>query len=45
MAEHWRVHGVGHAWSGGSKSASYTAPAGPDATREMLRFVLEHPLG
>ena len=44
IAEHWLVHGAGHAWSGGGAKGSYTDPKGPDATGEILRFFFEHPL-
>jgi poly(3-hydroxybutyrate) depolymerase len=41
--EVWLVNELGHAWSGGSADGTFTDNRGPDATREILRFFLDHP--
>ena len=42
VAEHWVLHGAGHAWSGGHAGGSHTDPSGVNATQELLRFFGEH---
>lgn len=44
VLEVWRVDGLGHAWSGGAKDASFSDPRGPRASTAMWRFFTSHSL-
>jgi poly(hydroxyalkanoate) depolymerase family esterase len=42
LLELYIVHGMGHAWSGGSPAGSYTDPAAPDASVLVWQFFAAH---
>lgn len=44
VQEYWKVSGMGHAWSGGNSSGSYTDPNGPSATQAMYTFFMRYTL-
>lgn len=44
IEEYWKINGMGHAWSGGSTSGSFTDPNGPSATNAMYTFFMNHPM-
>lgn len=44
VVEQWEIRGGSHAWSGGSREGSFTAPGGPDASQAMVSFLLQHSL-
>lgn len=43
LLQRYLVHGMGHAYPGGSSEGSYTDPLGPDATTISTDFFLAHP--
>ncbi len=45
LVEQWEIDGAGHAWAGGQSAGTFTDPAGPDASAEMVRFFLQHAKG
>jgi poly(hydroxyalkanoate) depolymerase family esterase len=43
LIQYWVVSGMGHAWSGGASTATYSDPAGPNETAAMYAFFMNHP--
>jgi poly(hydroxyalkanoate) depolymerase family esterase len=44
IQEYWKVNALGHAWSGGNPSGSYTDPRGPNASQALYTFFMNHSL-
>lgn len=43
LEQRYLIHGMGHAYSGGSTAGTYTDPKGPDATTITYDFFTAHP--
>jgi poly(hydroxyalkanoate) depolymerase family esterase len=43
VQEYWLVNGMGHAWTGGSSSGTFTDSQGPGATQATYNFFMSHP--
>jgi poly(hydroxyalkanoate) depolymerase family esterase len=43
LIEYWLVHGMNHAWSGGSNTQQYADASGPNETAAMYAFFMNHP--
>jgi poly(hydroxyalkanoate) depolymerase family esterase len=44
LVQYWLVEDMGHAWSGGCWCAKYADPSGPDETRVMYDYFVNHPM-
>jgi poly(hydroxyalkanoate) depolymerase family esterase len=44
LLQYWLVPDMVHAWSGGCGCAQYADPSGPDETRAMYDFFVNHPM-
>lgn len=38
----WSIRGMAHAWSGGQAAERWAHPRGPDATRLIVQFLVDH---
>ena len=43
LIDYWLIHGMNHAWSGGSSTEQYADPSGPSETDAMYAFFSSHP--
>ncbi|HEY2706065.1 MAG TPA: PHB depolymerase family esterase [Candidatus Dormibacteraeota bacterium] len=44
LLQYWLVPSMAHAWSGGCACQPYASPSGPDETRAMYDFFVNHPM-
>jgi len=44
LAQYWLVPDMDHAWSGGCLCAQYSDPSGPNESKAMYDFFLNHPM-